>query len=84
MLLPFGMWQEDNTSWFSLLGVFFVALLLLSVDEIATQVGLPGGRQAGRQAGRQGPLCSGWLAGPGAGGWHSGQPAYLCWRATPS
>lgn len=39
MLIPFGVWTTE--SWFALGAMFFVALLLLSVDEIATQMENP-------------------------------------------
>lgn len=38
MLLPMGLWEERGGQWYTLLIVFFVALLLLSVDSVATQV----------------------------------------------
>lgn len=41
MLLPMGLWEERGGQWYTLLIVFFVALLLLSVDSVATQLEHP-------------------------------------------
>lgn len=38
MLLPLGLWEERGGQWGALLIVFFVAVLLLAVDSVATQV----------------------------------------------
>jgi len=41
MLLPFGLWEGDGKQWYVLVIVFFVALLLLGVDSVATQLEHP-------------------------------------------
>ncbi|PSC76560.1 deoxyribodipyrimidine photo-lyase [Micractinium conductrix] len=39
LLLPLGLWE--GTAWFGLVAMFFTALLLLCVDEVATQLENP-------------------------------------------